>query len=253
MFLQSAAWDSVVTLRDQAGKRPFQDRGADLLFSHFFLIIPGDPFPAGWSLFESSVPSNPQAQTLQSSLFLCCCGGGWCHAWLTWKDYKWVSVQFKQNVARCSLLTQEAGCSVSGGENCVRMLLTVPASTALVWYRYVGELIFYLAQKVKVDTVYLMLLFLPESSPQMCPLTTFVLYTIEWWSLYGHIMKHTDSFVIVCLFKRCKTNQDPVLGDHGRHKCAYTTGMSLIYRGSETVNGQSATCSDVPTGHVKWK
>lgn len=155
------------------------------------------------------------------------------------------------NGSFCAVQTKFAS---TGGELCTNALncpswrLSVHTTGA---YRYVGDLIFYLAQKVKVNTVCLMLLLLPQSSPEMSPFTTFVLYTIEWWSLYGHVMKRTDHFVIVCLFKRCKTNQDPVLGDHGLHKCVYTTGMSLIYSGSWTVNGQSATCSDVPTGHFK--
>lgn len=36
--------------RRKTGKRPFQDRGADLHFSPSILIIPGGPLPAGWSL-----------------------------------------------------------------------------------------------------------------------------------------------------------------------------------------------------------
>lgn len=60
--------------------------------------------------------------------------------------------------------------------NCPSWRLSVHTTGA---YRYVGDLIFYLAQKVKVNTVCLMLLLLPQSSPEMSPFTTFVLYTIE--------------------------------------------------------------------------
>lgn len=147
----SAAWDSVVTLTDQA-KRAAEKNWTEGLISFF-------PYNSRWSISCWVIaPMSGSPLCFFAVVGVVDVMHGWPERTI--------------NGSFCAGQTKLAS---TGGELCTNALncpswrLSIHTTGV---YRYVGELIFYLAQKVKVNAVCLMLLLLPQSSPEMSPFTT---------------------------------------------------------------------------------